>query len=160
MGRTLLSLRSYPWVPSKLGQCRGRARVERVPLFLLGLGNLSFHPRLQYIFLLQLNATLSLETFLPQKGMAPPFFLFVSKFIFFTEEFQDIYRVGRGIRNCTQTRTGYHTGINLGINIDNHCHQNIKCPGYYQCWVVLALFMRTTVLVLPNTSENQPGFSF
>jgi hypothetical protein len=45
----------------------------------LGPGNLSFHPRLQYIFLLELNATLSLETFLPQKGLAPPFFLFVSK---------------------------------------------------------------------------------
>ncbi|CAM6037518.1 unnamed protein product, partial [Sphagnum compactum] len=31
----------------------------------------------------------------------------------------DIYRVGGGIRNCTKPLLG----INLGINIDNHCHQ-------------------------------------
>jgi hypothetical protein len=86
-----------------------------------------------------LNATLSLEIFLPPKGMGTCIIPICVKVIFFIEEFQDINRVGGGSRNCTKPLLG----INLGINIDNECHQKIKCPGYYHCWVVLALFMRT-----------------
>ncbi len=45
-------------------------------------------------------------------------------------------RMGGGIRNCTKPLLG----INLGIKIDNQCHQKIKCPGYYWCWGGSCLF--------------------